>query len=330
MRGGPGVGRRELFRRMLRIRMVEERIAGLYPEQRMRCPIHLSIGQEAAAVGVCAALAQGDWALGGHRSHGQYLAKGGSLKAMLSELYGKAAGCCGGKGGSMHFIDRDAGFMGATPIVGSTIAVSVGAALGARLAGSKRVVASFFGDAAVEEGVFHEAANFAVLKKLPVLFVCENNLYSVYSPLAIRQPKDFKIHRFAAAYGMESARGDGNDVSAVLELTGRLLAGVRAGRGPAFIELMTYRWREHCGPNFDNELGYRTPAEFERWRGRCPIDNFRSRLIREGALTAAAEASLRRGIEKEIEAAVRFAKHAAFPPPGALLRDIYSAPGGAR
>ena len=320
--------RRSLLRGMLRVRLVEERIASLYPEQEMRCPIHLSIGQEAAAVGVCAALRPGDWAFSGHRSHGHYLAKGGSLKSMLSELYGKAAGCCGGKGGSMHFIDRSVGFMGATPIVGSTIPIAVGAALGSRLAGEERVVVAFLGDAAVEEGVFHEAANFAVLKKLPVLFLCENNMYSVYSPLSVRQPKDFSLHRFAGAYGMESVCGDGNDVEAAYALTRGALEGVRAGRGPAFIELKTYRWREHCGPNYDNDIGYRTPEEFERWRKLCPLEAFRARLAADGACAPSDEEAMRREIDREVDAAVAFAKKAPYPRRDALMRDIYGKPAG--
>ena len=313
-----------LYRSMLRIRRVEERIAELYPEHQMRCPIHLSIGQEAAAVGVCAALTPQDWALSGHRSHGHYLAKGGDLGAMLAELYGKATGCCGGKGGSMHFIDRKAGFLGATPIVGSTIAIAVGAAFGVKRRGPKRVVAAFFGDAAVEEGVFHEAANFAVLHKLPVLFACENNLYSVYSPLSVRQPAGRKIHRFAAAYGMASFHGDGNDVLESVRLARRAAAVVRSGAGPAFLELASYRWREHCGPNYDNHIGYRTPAEFERWKKRCPLSTFAKALTRRGLLTAPLAERMEGEIAAEVAKAVAFAKESPFPEPAMLMRDVYS------
>jgi TPP-dependent pyruvate/acetoin dehydrogenase alpha subunit len=316
--------KKRLYSQMLRIRRVEERIADLYPEQQMRCPIHLSIGQEAAAVGVCAALSSDDWALSGHRSHGHYLAKGGALKAMLAELYGKATGCCGGKGGSMHFIDRKAGFMGATPIVGSTIAVAVGAAFGSRLKGENRVVASFFGDAATEEGVFHEAANFAVLKKLPVLFVCENNLYSVYSPLSVRQPPGHEIHRFAAAYGMRSFHGNGNDVMETRALATEAAAAARSGEGPVFLELETYRWREHCGPNYDNDIGYRSPAEFEAWRKLDPIERFARELAEEGVLSSEEAAAIDREIGREIDEAVRFAKESPFPTPDMLMRDVYS------
>ena len=162
--------RRRLLLDMIRIRMVEERIVDLYPEQEMRCPVHLSIGQEAAAVGVCSVLERDDWVFSGHRNHAHYLAKGGDLKQMLAEIYGKATGCCGGKGGSMHLTDLDAGFVGATPIVGSTVPIAVGAALTAQMRGDGRMVAVFFGDGAMETGVVHESLNFASLKRLPVLF----------------------------------------------------------------------------------------------------------------------------------------------------------------
>ncbi|MDX6770460.1 MAG: thiamine pyrophosphate-dependent dehydrogenase E1 component subunit alpha [Elusimicrobiota bacterium] len=312
-----------LYRSLLRARLVEERIAELYPAQEMRCPVHLSIGQEAAAVGVCAALRPGDWALSGHRSHGHYLAKGGDLKAMLAELYGKATGCCGGKGGSMHFIDRKAGFMGATPIVGSTIAMAVGAAFGSRLKGEKRVVVSFLGDAAVEEGVFHEAANFAVLKKLPVLFACENNLYSVYSPLSVRQPKGRSIAKQAASYGMPAWTGDGNDAEKTLALAKKAVAWART-RGPAFLELSTYRWREHCGPNYDNHIGYRTEAEFKAWKKRDPVASFKARLVKAKLLDEGRDAALRAELAAEIDAAVAFARESPYPEPKALLSDVYA------
>lgn len=313
-----------LYRGLVRLRLVEETIGALYAEQQMRCPVHLSIGQEAAAVGVCAALKPEDAALSGHRSHGHYLAKGGDLRAMLSELYGKAAGCCEGKGGSMHFIDLKAGFLGATPIVGSTIAIAVGVSFGFELKGERKVVVAFLGDAATEEGVFHEAANFAVLKNLPVLFVCENNLYSVYSPLSVRQPAGRRIYEQAAAYGMASFHGDGNNATETKELAAKAVAHARSGKGPAFLELATYRWREHCGPNFDNHIGYREEAEFQKWKKLCPVETTRAKLIAEGALTEAADVALRREISLEIDAAARFAQNAPFPDADRLMADIYA------
>jgi len=314
----------ELYAQMLRIRIVEERIAELYGEQEMRCPVHLCVGQEATAVGVCAALRPEDQVFGTHRSHGHYLARGGDLRALVAELYGKATGCCGGKGGSMHLIDTRAGFLGAAPIVGSTLPIAVGAALGAVMKGEDRVVAVFFGEGATEEGVFHEAINFAAVRELPVVFVCENNLYSVYSPLEVRQAPGRDIRALAEATGLAAAGADGNDVEAVLEVAGRAVERARAGGGPTLLELPTYRWREHCGPFYDNDLGYRAEEEFAAWRTRCPVDSLRERLLDEG-LERSALARLEAELAAEVDDAVRFAKESPFPPPEALYEDVHGA-----
>ena len=313
-----------LFRTMVKIRRVEEKIVELYPSQQMRCPVHLSIGQEAAAAGVCSELRPEDWVMSSHRSHGHYVARGGDLKAMLAELYGKATGCCGGKGGSMHFIDQQAGFLGATPIVGSTIAIATGAAFGSQLKGEKRVVVAFFGEAATEEGVFHEAANFAALRKLPIVFVCENNLYSVYSPMSVRQPEGLAVVEAARAHGIEAHAGDGNDPVAVAALTRPALEKARAGGGPSFLEFKTYRWREHCGTSFDNDIGYRTEAEFQEWRKRCPVETFRARLLREALADETELARLEAEVQAEVHEAARFAIESPYPAASELMTDVYS------
>ena len=309
---------------MLRIRMVEERIAELYPEQEMRCPVHLCIGQEAVAVGVCAHLRREDYVLSGHRSHGHYLAKGGDLEAMLAEIYGKETGCAGGKGGSMHLVDLSAGFLGSAPIVGSTIPIAVGAAFGSVMRGEDRVMAVFFGEAATEEGVFHESINFAALKKLPVIFVCENNLYSVYSPLSVRQPEGRRVLDLARGYGVESRQGDGNDVLEVFHLVEEAVRRARAGEGPTFLELETYRWREHCGPNYDNDLGYRSETEFEEWNRRCPLEKLKGRTSADGALNEEDCARMRGELAAEIDAAVKFARESPFPEARLLFDHTYS------
>lgn len=261
----------ELLRSMTRIRMVEEEIAKRYSQQQMRCPVHLSVGQEAAAVGVCTALEDTDWAFSGHRNHAHYLAKGGNLKAMLAEIYGKASGCCGGKGGSMHLTDQAAGFIAATPIVGSTVPIAVGAALKAQRERKGRVVVVFFGDGAMEAGVVHESLNFASLHKLPILFACENNLFSVYSPLEVRQPAQRSISDLAEGHGVKSFQVDGNDAEEVFKTASMAVHKLRQGEGPIFLELSTYRWLEHCGPGYDNEIGYRTQSEFDTWKKRDPL-----------------------------------------------------------
>lgn len=315
---------RDLYYGMLRIRMAEERIAELYPEQQMRCPVHLCIGQEAVAVGVCSALAPEDYVLSGHRSHGHYLARGGSLKAMMAELFGKAPGCARGKGGSMHLIDLSVGFLGATPIVGSTIAIAVGAAWGSVMRGERRVTVSFFGDAATEEGVFHESLNFAALKGLPVIFVCENNLYSVYSPLSVRQPQGRELVCLAKAHSIEAHQGDGNDLLDVCRMTQQAVRSAREGGEPTFLEFKTYRWREHCGPNYDNDLGYRTDAEFQEWKKRCPIARLEAQLLEQGILTTQDIERMSRELEAEIEDAVKFAKESPFPGESLLMEHVYA------
>jgi len=318
------VAAKTLYTRMLRIRLVEEKIAELYPEQQMRCPVHLSVGQEAAAVGVCAALEPEDYAVSSHRSHAHYLAKGGDLKAMMGELYGRMTGCCQGKGGSMHLIDRSAGFLGAVPIVGSTIPIGVGAAFGTVLRKERRVTTVFFGDGATEEGVFHEAVNFAVLKRLPVVFVCENNFFSVYSSLSARQPSSREIYELARGHGLESRQGDGNDVEAVYGLTREAVEKARTGSGPTFLEFKTYRWREHCGPHYDNHLGYRSEQEFEEWKANCPIARFKLRLLQEGLAPQQELEEIEATLTAEVEGAVAFAKSSPFPEPHLLHEHVYA------
>jgi TPP-dependent pyruvate/acetoin dehydrogenase alpha subunit len=316
--------RKALYRAMSRIRTVEERIADLYPEQEMRCPVHLCIGQEAAEAGTGLALDRRDYALSGHRSHGHYLAKGGDLKGMMAEIYGKATGCAGGKGGSMHLVDLDAGFLGAVPIVGSTIPIAVGTAFSSKMKGEDRVTMVFFGDGATEAGVFHESLNFAALHALPIVFVCENNLYSVYSPMGVRQPDGRSIAGIAAAHGVATQTGDGNDAEAVFTLASKAVDAARRGQGPVFIELSTYRWREHCGPNFDNHIGYRTEAEYEEWRQRDPLALYRARLIADGAATGAELAAIDAELAAEMEDAVTFAKSSPFPPRESAGQHIYA------
>ena len=253
----------DIFFQMLRIRKIEEKIADLYSQQQMRCPVHLSIGQEPVAVGVCSQLSNYDLVFSGHRAHAHYLAKGGSLKKMLAEIYGKSSGCCKGRGGSMHLTDLNAGFVASTPIVGSTIPIAVGVALSIKQKLEKKIVVVFFGDGAMETGVAYESINFATVNSLPIIFVCENNLYSVYSPLSVRQSSKRQIVQLAKAHGIRAISLDGNDVNNIIKTTKYIRKKIMLkGEGPAFLEIKTYRWLEHCGPNYDNDLGYRTEDEF--------------------------------------------------------------------
>jgi pyruvate dehydrogenase E1 component alpha subunit len=309
---------------MLRIRLIEEHIADAYAEQQMRCPVHLSIGQEACATGVAAATDAGDLFMSGHRCHAHYLAKGGDLKAMMAELYGKETGCTSGKGGSMHLVDLSCGFLGAAPIVGSTIPIAVGTAFSARLRGLDRVTVAFFGEGATETGAFHESLMFAALHKAPVLFVCENNLYSVYSPMAVRQPAERSLCDNARALGVAARAGDGNDVEVVHTMAADAVAAIRAGEGPVLLELATYRWREHCGPNYDNDIGYRTEAEFAAWHARCPLALAEGRLESGGADIDAIRDAALRDIEAEIADAFDFARKSPFPASQAAYDPVYA------
>ena len=314
---------RELLFQMKRIRHVEEEIAGRYHEGKMRCPTHLSIGQEAVAAAVGRALRRDDLAMSTHRAHAHYLGKGGSLNAMIAEIYGKSTGCSRGRGGSMHLIDLAVGFEGSTAIVASSIPVGVGMALAAKLKGTGQVSCIFFGDGAVEEGVFYEAANFAVVKELPVLFLCENNLYSVYSPLEVRQPPGRSIHKMVQAMGMRTCEGDGNDVEAVYETTTDALAQIRCAEGPQFLEFHTYRWREHCGPNYDNDIGYRTEDEFQHWKERDPIAAYQSRLLAANVISASDAEAMNAQIATEVDAAFAFADASPFPEPSEAFLNLY-------
>ncbi|MCA9472058.1 MAG: thiamine pyrophosphate-dependent dehydrogenase E1 component subunit alpha [Nitrospirales bacterium] len=314
---------RRLYVEMLRIRLVEERIADLYAEKEMRCPVHLCIGQEAIPVGMSATLHREDVVLSGHRSHGHYLAKGGDLGRMFAEIYGKASGCAKGKGGSMHLVDRSVGFLGATPIVASSIPIAVGAAFAAKRQHMNAVTIVYFGEGATEEGVVYESMNFAVLHNLSIVFVCENNRYSVYSPLSVRQPTTRDIIEIAEAHGCEGKRVDGNDVEAVYEASRQAVAKARSHGGPTFLECQTYRWREHCGPNFDNDLGYRHKSETEHGQADCPIEYAKSELIRLGEYRDAWECEQRDRISAQIEAAVQFAKRSPFPSREQVFHHVY-------
>lgn len=314
----------ELLHTVWRIRLIEERIAELYPEQEMRCPVHLSIGQEGVAVGICAALEKQDKAMSGHRAHAHYLAKGGDLKSMLAEIYGKETGCCRGRGGSMHLIDLSANFIGSTPIVGGTIPVALGVAWSSAMQQDNAITVIFMGEGAAEEGVWHETLNFASLHRLPLLFACENNLYSVYTHVRDRQP-DRSLTNLAAAHGLATYEGDGNDVLQVYSQAQAAVQRVRSGEGPAFMHFTTYRWREHCGPNYDNDLGYRSESEFLEWKEKDPLDRLITYTREQKFIDETGLRGMKQQITGEIDEAVSFAKSSPFPVQSDLnVADVYA------
>lgn len=302
-----------LVRGMRLIRTVEETIAARYSDEEMRCPTHLSTGQEAVSAAAGAVLRRSDLAVSGHRAHAHYLAKGGNLNAMIAEIYGRVTGCARGKGGSMHLIDESVGFMGSTAIVAGTVPVGVGLGYSLQLDGVDDIACIFLGDAVVETGVFFESINFAILKKLPVLFLCENNFFSVYSPLHVRQIENEAIHRRISGLGIHTDYDDGNDVIACYEKISKAVRDIRDGGGPRFLQFDTYRWREHCGSNFDDNLEYRPEDQIEKWHALEPIERFESTAIGEGFLSAVDVKIIQDKIDEEVEAAFSFAQASEFP-----------------
>lgn len=313
-----------LFKTMLRIRRVEEMLADRYQEHQMRCPIHLCIGQEAIASGVSYWLNRTDHVFSGHRAHGHYLAKGGDLRSMLAEVYGRVTGCCAGRGGSMHLTDQSVGFVGSTPITGSTVPLAVGSAWAAQIQKEDRITVVYFGDGCFEEGVMHEALNFAALKKLPIVFVCENNGYAVYTNLQQRQPMR-EIHAVAEAHGVSAFVGDGNDVTQVSTIAQYAITQAREFQGPQFLEFHTHRWREHCGPYFDDDLGYREDGELDYWLQRCPILLAKHMLLENNMLNENDILILEKYIEEELKAAFEFALQSEMPTLGEIGVPIYAA-----
>lgn len=306
-----------MYRALYRIRRVEEEVARIYPTDKIKSPVHLSIGQEAASVAVCMALEPDDVTFGSYRGHALYLAKGGSLPGMIAELYGKATGCAKGKAGSMHLIDVSAGAFGASAVVGTTIPHAVGFSYARRVLGKPTIVASFFGDGAVEEGAFHESLNLAMLHRLPVLFVCENNFYAIHSPRRRRQGFE-SIAALAAAYGMPTATIEDGDPYRIHEAARRAVDSMRqTGRGPWFLECCAYRWLEHVGPNEDFDAGYRDRSERREWEERDPVK------VVGGHLDANARRAIETEVEVEIARAFAFAEESPFPSDAELFTDMY-------
>jgi len=308
---------------MKRIRAVEETIAERYNDGKMRCPTHLCTGQEAVAAGVGAVLRKDDFVVSTHRAHGHYLTKGGDLNRMMAEIYGKATGCSSGKGGSMHLIDESVGFMGSTSIVGGTIPVGTGIGFSISLHGTDQISCVFLGDGATEEGVFYESINFAALKKLPVMYICENNLYSVYSPLGVRQPAGRNIFEMVRCLGVQSESGDGNDVLDVYTKVSSAVKSIRAGNGPYFLEFSTYRWREHCGPNFDNDIGYRTEDEYLHWKTKDPIESLEATMLQNQTITSGEIVQMDEQLTSEVTGAFEFAETSPFPSPAEVSSHLF-------
>jgi pyruvate dehydrogenase E1 component alpha subunit len=314
---------RDMYSVMLRIRKLEERLSGILEQgDTIICPVHLYTGQEAVATGVCASLRREDYVFSTHRSHGHYIAKGGDLKALVAEVFCKATGCSMGRGGSMHLSSPENGFPGSSAIVGGTIPIAAGAALAFSIMKKDNVSVAFFGDGAAGEGVLYEAMNLAALRNLPVIFVCENNLYSTHMPVALSLA-DTSIYKKAEAFGLLSARVDGNNVMEVYNAAREVIEAARKGQGPAFLECMTYRWRGHVGPNYDLDKGLRSREELDSWIEKCPIRMLEEYLTKNGILSELEKDRINREIDEEIESAVASALEAPYPDESELTSNVY-------
>lgn len=311
----------KIYKKIFLIRETEEKIAREYKKQEMRCPVHLSIGQEAVPSVLSCFLSKKDIAVSSHRGHAHYLAKGGSLKRMIAEIYGKSTGCSKGKGGSMHLIDKSAGFFGSSAIVGNSIPVGLGLAYKFLLKKQKNISVVYLGDGAVEEGVFYETLNFAAVKKIPTLFICENNLYSVYSPLNVRQPGNRNICNMVKEIGVKAFEADGNSVKQIFNLCKKSIDQMKKNSEPCFLLFNTYRWREHCGPDYDNHIGYRTTSEFKNWKKKDPIKDIKKLLLNQ-KISANIINKIEKEVSKEILSAFSFAKISKFPSQKELMKDV--------
>jgi 2-oxoisovalerate dehydrogenase E1 component len=311
----------ELLGKMLLIRSCEEQVVKSYARGEITGGVHSYIGEEAVATGVCAHLRSNDAVFSTHRGHGHALAKGMKPERMIAEVMGKATGCCGGRGGSMHLFEPSVGFYGTSGIVGPSILLASGAGYVAKLAALDRVGVAFFGDGASNTGAFHEGINMATAWQLPVIFVCENNMYATEVPFA-KISKSPSVASRAQGYGLPGVEVDGNDVLAVYQVAGEAVSRARAGSGPTLIECHTYRMRAHSEGMRD--AGYRTQEEVDSWKARDPIKRYKARLIEIGAGTQEEIDALEGEMKKVAEAAADYARKSPMPDPATLTNYLYS------
>ena len=306
------------------IRSVEDNIAKEYVNNQMRCPVHLSIGQEIVSAVVGLNQLVQDTAVSSHRAHAHYLAKGGDLHKMIAEIYGKVTGCCKGRGGSMHLIDLDVGFLGSSAIVGNSIPIGVGAGFTHKLNNSDALSFVFLGDGAIEEGSFYESVNFSAVQNLPIVYVCENNLYSVYTGLNMRQPATRNIYEMVGAMGINAVKIETADAINCLNLTTEVINQARVEKKPVFIEYDTYRWLEHCGPNDDDSLGYRPAGELSRWKSEDSISKLENILTSDYGVSDSSIKEILKKISEEVLLAFNQAKKDEFPTLEQSVVDVYA------
>lgn len=312
-----------MLERMLMIRYTEQRIAERVEEKKIATPCHLYVGQEACAVGVCFALQNTDYVFSTHRSHGHFLAKGGKINELFGEIYCRETGCSGGRGGSMHLCDPTVGLLGSSSIVAGGLGIGIGPALKSKVLREDNISVIFHGDCVPEEGIWHESLNFAAVKELPVLYVCENNLYAASAPLEDRRLSD-NISEVAKAHGLHTETVDGNDVFAVNKAAAEAVRRIRSGEGPQFIEARTYRWLGHVGYRDDIDVGLRNAEELAYWKKRCPIKNLEEKLCTEKISTEKELQGLHARVRKIVDDAENLAIAAAKPDGSTVLKNVYS------
>ena len=312
--------KKELYRRMLLIRRFEEKASECYYKGQLACSTHLYIGEEAVGVGVISHLEPNDYITSTHRGHGHFIAKGGDINRMMAELFGRATGYCKGKGGSMHIADIELGHLGANGIVGGGITIATGAALGIKVRKSCEVVICFFGDGAVNKGEFHESMNFASLHKLPIVFVCENNLYAISTSLK-QSSAQTDLAKKGIGYNMPAENVDGMDVLDVYRQSGKAIDQARSGKGPTFLNCKTYRFLGHSRAD---GCPYRTKKEEERWKSRDPIVSFKKHLLDTRTVSPEYFDRLEEKTAEIIEAAVAYAAQSPYPEPEEALTDVYA------
>ena len=310
----------KIYKKLLNIRIIENKIAEEYSKQKMRCPVHLSIGQEAVAAPLECLFDKKDIIVSGHRAHSHYIGKGGNIKKFINELYGNKEGFSRGKAGSMHLYDKEIGFYGSSPIVANIIPIGVGIALSNKLKKNNKIVIVFFGDGATEEGVFYESLNFASIHKLNIIFVCENNLYSVYSDLSLRQSKNRSLCEIAKSLGINSFKSDGNDVNSTTKAFIKAKKILKIKNKPIFIEFKTYRYLEHCGPNNDDHLQYRKREEINKWIKKDPIKKLFSSINRAERLKLI---KYTKNFDKEIQKLFMKAKKIKYPKQSIAYEKLY-------
>jgi pyruvate dehydrogenase E1 component alpha subunit len=315
----------ELYKKILSIRRVEEIVSDEYRKGTMRTPTHLGIGQEAVAVGVCQELKKGDVVFTHHRSHTHYLAQGGSLLGLFAELFGRIDGCSRGRGGSVHLVDSSVGFLGSSPILGHSLALAAGSALAFSLDDKKNVGVAFFGEGAFDEGSVWETINFAAVKKLPVIFVCENNGYATESPMHVRVAAETDFCEKVKAFGVKANKIDGNNLLEMNRAAKDAIEYSRSGQGPILLECMTYRWREHVGPLWDHEVNraYRSRDELNEWMKRCPVASMGRTLIDENLANQQELDYWLKEIDENIMLVMQQAQASPWPNADTLFENVY-------